>query len=139
MESMSNAQAGHLKHLIFYFPQFVLKVHISTGNLTRLTYDYVADYGESASGPSVLKYDQMTTLVKGWIEFRLEILSSRCHSQRFARKDINRIAKLAFELVPRLHIWLLPHRFTDHSSHADGIAEHAWDCQECSWTREMLD
>lgn len=66
IESMSNDQAGHLKDLIFYFPQFVLKVHISPENSVRLTYDCIVDYDDISNEASALDPDQITALIRGW-------------------------------------------------------------------------
>ena len=72
---------------------------------------------------------------EGGIESRAE------QGQMFSKKDINRIAKVAFQLVSFLHIRLHPQEGfqSGNSLSTEGEIDHAWECPECEWTKEMLD
>ncbi|KAM3421868.1 hypothetical protein BST61_g2245 [Cercospora zeina] len=139
LDNMSSYSAGQVRHMVFYFPHFVLKINIDPQSEERLSFDYTPDYDDNYDKQAVFNKSIIDKYTRRWISFKLIMVTTLFYRARLGQRDLNRIAKVAFELVPYLHLRLWPRQCPQHHVDLEGIADHAWECPHCMWTREMVD
>ncbi|WPA98430.1 uncharacterized protein RHO25_003042 [Cercospora beticola] len=139
LDSMPTSSAGQLRYMVFYFQQFVLKIEVKPESEERLSFEYTPTYDDDYDKQGVYDPQIINEFTRRWIEFKLRTVKTWCTKPRFGKKDLNRIAKISFELVAYLHVRLWPRQFPGQAAFLDGVSDHAWECPACLWTREMVD